>query len=260
MSTNPTVGRKRVGLALGGGGARGMAHVGVIRALERAGIAVDCIAGTSVGSLVGAVYAAGLNGDQVLEMALQMRWLDILRPVWPRQGFISFARLESFFARVTGDPTFADLKIPYAAVTADLATGKQVVLREGRVARAVRASCSVPAIVTPVEVDGRLLIDGGVVNNLPISIVRDLGADVVIAVGLAQPPGDYPRGPLRIGMAAIEFLVLKAGDDPATADVHLPIPVWGLGTMVRTSQRHRLIALGQRIAEQSLPEIQALLD
>jgi NTE family protein len=237
-----------------------MAHVGVIRALQRAGIPVDCVAGTSAGSLVGAAYAAGLEGDQLLEMALQMRWRDILQLVWPRQGFISFARLESFFARVTGDPTFAGLKIPYAAVTADLATGKQVVLREGRVARAVRASCSVPGIVTPVELDGRLLIDGGVVNNLPISVVRDLGADVVIAVGLAQPPGDYPRGPLRIGIAAIEFLILNAGDDPATADVHLPIPVWGLGTMVRTSQRHRLISLGQQIAEQSLPEIRALLD
>lgn len=260
MSTGPTAGRRRVGLALGGGGARGMAHVGVIRALERAGIPVDCIAGTSAGSVAGAAYATGLNGDQLLEMALQLRWRDILQPVWPRQGFISFARLESFFARVTGDPTFADLKIPYAAVATDLATGRQVVLREGRVARAVRASCSVPGIVTPVEVDGRLLIDGGMVNNLPISVVRDLGADVVIAVGLSLPPGDYPRGPLRIGIAAIEFLILKAGDDPATAEVHLPIPVWGLGTMVRTSQRHRLIALGQRIAEQALPQIRALLD
>jgi NTE family protein len=260
MSAGSTAGRKRVGLALAGGGARGMAHVGVIRALERAGIPVDCIAGTSAGSLVGAAYAAGLNGDQLLEMALQIRWHDILRPVWPRQGFISFARMESYLARILGDLTFAELKIPYAAVTADLATGKQVVLREGRVARAVRASCSVPGIVTPVEVDGRLLIDGGVINNLPISVVRDLGADVVIAVGLSLPPGDYPRGPLRVGIAAIEFMILKAGDDPATADVHLPVPVWGLGTMVRTSQRHRLIALGQRIAEQSLPEIRALLD
>jgi NTE family protein len=260
MSKGQTTGRKRVGLALGGGGARGMAHVGVIRVLERAGIAVDCIAGTSAGSLVGVAYAAGLNSDQLLEMALRMRWRDILQPVWPRQGFISFAKLESFLARSLGDLTFADLKIPYAAVTADLATGKQVVLREGRVARAVRASCSVPGIATPVEIDGRLLVDGGVVNNLPISVVRNLGADVVIAVGLALPPGDYPRGALRIGIAAIEFLILKAGDDPATADVHLPVPVWGLGTMVRTSQRHRLISLGQRIAEQSLPEIRALLD
>jgi NTE family protein len=259
MNTGRTAGRKRVGLALGGGGARGMAHVGVIRALERGGVPVDCIAGTSAGSVAGAAYAAGLSADQLLELALQIRWRDIMRPIWPRQGFISFARLESYFARVIGDPTFDDLKIPYAAVAADLATGKQVVLREGRVARAVRASCSVPGIVTPVEVDGRMLIDGGVVNNLPISIVRDLGADIVIAVGLALPPGDYPRGLLRIGIAAIEYMILNAGDDPATADVHLPIPVWGLGTMVRTSQRHRMIALGQQIAEQSLPEIRALL-
>jgi NTE family protein len=111
-----------------------------------------------------------------------------------------------------------------------------------------------------VEIDGRLLADGGVVNNLPISAVRALGADVVIAVGLGWPPGDYPKGPLKAGIAALEFLLINAGDDPASADVHLPIPIWGLGTLVRTSKRHHLISLGQRAAEQALPAIRAALD
>ncbi len=259
MSGQPTPGRKRVGLALGGGGARGMAHVGVIRVLEREGIPIDCIAGTSAGSLVGAAYAAGIRGHALLDMALELRWRHIVRLAWPRQGFLSFEKLESYLVRTLGDLAFTDLDIPYAAVTADLATGEQVVLKEGRVAAAVRASCSVPGFVTPVEVNGRLLVDGGVVNNLPISVARELGADVVIAVGLGAPPGYYPKGPLQMAIAALESLLMNAGDDPASADVHLPIPVWGLGTLVRTSKRHRFFALGQQVAEGSLAAIRAAL-
>ncbi len=250
---------KRLGLALGGGGARGLAHVGVLRVLEREGIAVHCIAGTSVGSLVGAAYAAGLDADALLEMALHIHWKDIARPVWPRQGFISFAHLEAYLARLLGDPTFDDLKRPYAAVAADLRSGEQVVLRQGRGAPAVRASCSVPGIVVPAEIEGRLLVDGGIVNNLPISIARDLGAEVVVAVGLGAPPDDPPRRFWQIGMAAIDFLIMHAADDPATAEVHIPIPVWGLGSLVRISRRHRYVSLGQQAAEAALPAIRAAL-
>ena len=252
--------RKLVGLALGGGGARGMAHVGVIRVLEREGIDIDCIAGTSAGALVGAAYAAGIRGYRLLEMALNLRWRDIARFVWPRQGFVSFDKLESYMIQVAGDLTFADLEMACATVTADLATGEQVILKEGRVARAVRASCSVPGFVTPVEVEGRLLVDGGVVNNLPISVVRALGADVVIAVGLGSPPGEFPKGPLQIATAALDSLLMNAADDPSTADVHLPIPVFGLSSFVRTSQRHRFASLGQQAAERALPEIWAALE
>jgi NTE family protein len=195
-----------------------------------------------------------------MELALHLRWRDIARPVWPRQGFVSFAKLEAFVAELLGDPVFADLEIPYAAMAADLATGEQVALTEGRVAPAVRASCSVPGIVTPVEIDGRPLVDGGVINNLPIAPVRALGADVVLAVGLGWPPGDYPKGPLRAGAAAIELLILHAGDDPASAEVFLPIPIWGLGTLVRTSKRHRFLSQGQQAAEQALPAIWAALE
>jgi NTE family protein len=237
-----------------------MAHVGVIRVLEREGIPIDCIAGTSAGSLAGAAYAAGVRGQGLLDIALHLHWRDIARPVLSRYGLVSFARLETYLAQALGDPTFADLALPYAAVAADLATGEQVVLTEGRVAPVVRASCSVPGIVTPVELGGRLLTDGGIVNNLPISVVRNLGADVIIAVGLGAPPGGYPKGPLQVLVTAIEFLLIHAADDPATADVYLPIPVWGLGSMVRTSRRHRLVSLGEQAAERVLPEIRALLD
>jgi NTE family protein len=250
--------RKRVGLALGGGGARGLAHVGVLRVLEQAGIPIDCIAGTSVGSLVGAAWAAGMRSEQLTEIALGFRWRNIARFVWPRQGFISFDKLERYIIGIAGDLTFADLEIPYAAVAADLATDEAVVLQEGRIAPAVHASCSVPGIVTPVEVDGRPLVDGGVANNLPISVARDLGAEVVIAVGLAGPSGIRPQdGPLQLGLKALECLLLRASDDPSTADVYLPIPIQGYASLVRVSARHRFIALGRQVAEAALEEIQA---
>lgn len=251
--------RKRVGLALGGGGARGMGHVGVIRVLEREKIPIDCIAGTSAGSLVGAAYASGMRSDGLTEMAMKIGWKDIARPVWPRNGFVSFERLESYIIHLAGDLTFADLELPFAAVTADLATGQQVILREGSVARAVRASCSIPGLVTPVEVEGRFLVDGGIVNNLPISVARDLGADVVIAVGLTSPAGDPRQGPLQIGLTAIEYLLVHASDDPSTADMYLPLPIKGFQSLVRTSRRHRFIALGCQAAEQALPALKALL-
>jgi NTE family protein len=251
--------RKKLGLALGGGAARGLAHVGVIRVLEREGIAIDCIAGTSVGSLIGATYAAGVRGDRLLELALSTRWRDLARLVWPRDGLVSFDRMECFLTTLLDGRSFSDVDIPYAAIAADLSTGEQVALREGNLAAAVRASCSVPGIVTPVQIGDRLLIDGGIVNNLPISVVRELGADVVLAVGLSDPNASPVRGAFQIGLRAIEFLLHHAGDDPSTADVFLAIPLTGFSSLVRISAGHRLVALGERIAEEALPEIQAAL-
>ncbi|MFN2289553.1 MAG: patatin-like phospholipase family protein [Anaerolineae bacterium] len=250
---------KKLGLALGGGAARGLAHVGVIRALERAGIPIDCIAGSSVGSLVGAAYAAGFQSDRLLELALTTHWRDLARLVWPHNGFVSFEPMERLLINRFGDRSFSETDIPYAAIAADLATGEQVTLREGKLAPAVRASCSVPGIVTPVEIGGRILIDGGVVNNLPISAVRELGADVVVAVGLGDPAAGPPEGTWQIALRALEFLLHHAGDDPATADVYLAMPLTGFSSMIRTSAGERLIALGEQMAEKALPEITAAL-
>jgi NTE family protein len=254
------VSRKKVGLALSGGAARGIAHIGVIQVLERAKIEVDCVAGTSAGSVVGAAYAAGIGGDRLAEMALAIHWRDFARRVWPRTGFVSFAPLESYIAKVAGDLTFADLTIPYAAVAAELDTGQPVILQEGRVAPAIRASCSVPGLVTPMELDGRLLVDGGVVNNLPISVVRDLGADIVIAVDLIGPLGRRPKGIGEILTVTLETLLARAADDPATADVYILIPVRGFRSFYRLSAGKQLIAAGRHAAEEVLPAIRAVLD
>jgi NTE family protein len=251
--------RKRVGLALGGGALRGTAHVGVLRVLEREGIPVDCVAGTSAGSVVGAAYAAGLSPEKLLELGNALRWRDVARPAFSRYGLISFARLETYFVRILGDLTFSDLKRPFAAVAADLESSEQVVLRTGRVAPAVRASCSVPILVKPVELGGRLLVDGGVLNNLPISVARELGVDVVIAVNLGCPQGRRPRGLTEIILWTLETLLQRAGDDPATADVYIPVPVRGLRSLASRSTLSSSLALGEAAAEKALPAIRAAL-
>ena len=259
LSSGELANRKRVGLALSGGAARGLAHVGVLRVLERERVPVDYIAGTSAGSLVGAAYAAGLRGDRLEQLALEARWRRLARPTWSRYGLVSFAKLESWLVGIIGDLTFADLAVPCAAVATDLETGQPVILSEGRVAPAVRASCSVPGIVPPLELDGRMLTDGGVSNNLPISVVRDMGADIVIAVDLMIPLGRRPAGLMEVGVASIRYLIARAGDSPATADLYIGIPLWGIGSLVRLSAGKWLMAVGRQAAEQVMPDIKAAL-
>jgi NTE family protein len=253
------VGRKTLGLALGGGAARGLAHVGVLSVLDREGIPVDYIAGASAGSLAGAVYAAGLRGERLVDVALRTRWRQIARPTWSRLGLITFARLETFLVRLIGDCRFEDLDIPFATMATDVLTGEPVVLRQGRVAPAVRASSSIPGIVTPVSIDGRLLMDGGVSNNLPISVVRAMGADVVVAIGLTSALGHPPRHFGEIAMAALDYLLAHAGDDPASADLFISLPLPGLLSLLRLSRGAKAFALGQQLAEGALPGIRALL-
>ncbi|RCX07338.1 patatin-like phospholipase family protein [Extensimonas vulgaris] len=176
----------RVGVALGSGSARGLAHIGVLRALQEAGIAVDCVAGTSMGAVVGAVYASG----KIERMAERLRNLDwagivaLLDPVFPRSGLIDGQRVAEFVRAHVPGALIEDLALPFAAVATDWETGAEVVARSGELTEAVRASIAVPGIVTPVRSNGRLLVDGGLVNPVPVSVARALGAEVVIAVDL----------------------------------------------------------------------------
>jgi NTE family protein len=232
----------------------------VLEVLEREKVPVDCIAGTSAGSLVGAAYAAGVRGERLVELTRQTKWRHAVRPTWPRDGLVSFAPLEGYLTRTLGDLAFADLEIPFAAVAADMATGEQVVLREGRVAPAVRASCSLPGLVTPLELGGRLLADGGIANNLPISVARDMGAEVVIAVWLFRPRGTRPTGLFRLVIAAMEYMVAHAGDDPTSADVCIMLPMAGLGSILKPSGVEGSMALGRQMAEEAMPAIRGMLE
>src|ERR1043165_4155266 len=176
--------RPRIGLALSGGAARGMAHVGVLRALLENDIPIDCIAGTSAGSIVGGAFAAGMPIDEIAEFGRKLRWRDIGRMTMSRLGVQSNERLEQYLRARLAVTKFEDLAIPFAAVATDFKTGEAVVLKDrGDVPFAIRASCTIPGWYVPgLDHEGRQLVDGGLVAVVPSSVTRSLGADLVIAV------------------------------------------------------------------------------
>lgn len=174
------------GIALGSGSARGLAHIGVIRALEEAGIKIDYVAGTSIGSLIGSVYAAG-KLDALEKVYLGFDWKSIayfFDVVFPKSGLIDGKKVSDFVREYVHAETIEHLPLPFQAVATDIGTGEEIVLDKGDVIEAVRASISVPGIFTPVRRDGRVLVDGGLVNPVPVSTARSMGAEFVIAVDL----------------------------------------------------------------------------
>ena len=203
--------RPRIGLALSGGGARGLAHIGVLKVLEREGIRVDFLAGTSMGGLIAAGYAAGFDTAYLEQVALRMsRWRKLLPLVdrsLPGLGLVKSHRVRQYLASQFGEMTFDQLRIPLALVAVDLLSGEEVVLQSGMVAEAVRATVSLPGVFAPFPLDGRLLVDGGVLNNLPVDVVREMGAEVVIAANVSGdaelPPYDLPGGNGRLALPQV---------------------------------------------------------
>lgn len=207
---------RQVGLALGAGGARGLAHIGVLQVLTEAGIPIDSVVGTSSGALVGAVYAAG----QLENFERQVRdyeWTDVLAmwdPVWPRSGIMSGSKALERLAGLVGEWQVEDLAVPFGAVTVDLVTGDEILMRRGRVADAVRASISVPGVFVPLRQGRRLLVDGAIRNPVPVSALGEMGADFRIAVNLHHDPvREIVSGPsVRSGRPTIAARVSDAID------------------------------------------------
>jgi NTE family protein len=178
--------KARIGLALGSGSARGWAHIGAIRALEKRGIKPDFVCGTSIGALAGAAYAAG-KLDKLEHWVTGLAWTNVVRLMdltW-RGGLIRGNRLFSLFRTIFEDLNIEDLPIPYGAIATELYSGRELWLRQGNVLDAVRASCAMPGLFTPVVRDNVVLVDGGLVNPVPVSMCRALGAEIVIAVDLS---------------------------------------------------------------------------
>jgi NTE family protein len=196
----------RLGLALGSGSARGWAHIGVIRALEERGIKPDIVCGSSVGALVGGVYAAG-ELDRLEEWVTGLAWTTVVRLMdltW-RGGLIRGTRLFTLFRTILADRQIEDLAIPYGAIATELNSGRELWLRHGNVLEAVRASCAMPGLFTPVVRDGAVLVDGGLVNPVPVSMCRALGAELVVAVDLSWGKlGPYRRSKERREVAPRE--------------------------------------------------------
>lgn len=213
--------RPQIGLALSGGGARGGAHVGVIRALEDHQVPIDMIAGTSMGAFIGALYASGKSANEIEDIVEQVNWSEVFRPDSPRDelsfrrklqedgflvryrlgvedgrivfpkgivpGYRLYLTLQNLFRPSPGLQAFDDLPIPFRAVAADLENGEEVILERGDLATAVYISMAVPGLMPPVDFGGRILVDGGLANNIPVSVVRAMGADIVIAVDVGSP-------------------------------------------------------------------------
>jgi NTE family protein len=179
---------KKVGLALGGGAARGLAHIGVLEVLEKEGIPVDMIAGTSAGAAIGALYAQGKNASAIKTLALDLNWKRLASLVdlaLPKTGFIQGKKMkEQLKSIIGGDIKFSDLKIPFACVATDIKTGEEIVISQGSVLDGIRASISIPAIFTLAKQEGRYLVDGGLVNPIPVSVLKNQGADFIIAVNV----------------------------------------------------------------------------
>ena len=178
--------KPRIGLALGSGSARGWAHIGAIRALEERGVKPDIVCGTSVGALVGAFYAAG-ELDKLEKWVTSLAWTTVVRlmDITLRGGLIRGNRLFNLFRSTFEDRDISELPVQFGAIATELASGREVWLREGKLLDAVRASCSMPGVFTPAIRAGTLIVDGGLVNPVPVSMCRALGADLVIAIDLS---------------------------------------------------------------------------
>jgi NTE family protein len=190
MVINFFKGRKKlkVGLALGGGGARGFAHLGVLKAFEEQGLKFDFVAGTSAGALVGAMYCAGMNTDEMIKIAKTVSFKDIRTskiPLMPNKT----DNLRQLLVNAIGDLEFSQLKLPFCAVAVDMITATEIHLTKGNVASSVVASCAVPGFFTPVEIDNYLLFDGGLLNTVPANVPKLFGCDVVIAVDINSTRG-----------------------------------------------------------------------
>lgn len=255
---------KKIGLALSGGAARGLAHIGVMKVLRDEGIPVDIIGGTSAGSIVGGAYAAGLTLEEIEEMGRNVGWFSVSRPSLSPRGILSNAPLGSLIRSRFPAVKFEDLIIPYVAVACDLATGDEIVFHtEGSIIDPIRASCAVPGVFAPVTDHlGRLLVDGGVVAPVPTQAVRDLGADIVIAVDVLASgstrwsvPKTFLGVIFQCGMMQIRASSELHGHN---ADICI-VPEIAHIRIDDLSKIDELISLGEAAAREKISDIKALI-
>jgi NTE family protein len=252
--------RLRLGLALGGGFARGLAHLGVLKVLLENQIPIDALAGTSVGSVVAAVFASGCTIEEMIEEARATRWNDVARWTIPRLGFATNAPLQALLGRVLHRSRFEELSIPLAIVATDVSTGQAVTFREGDLVPALRASCSFPGLFVPVKYRGRLLVDGALVGSVPVAALRDMGVEKIIGVYLkAGDPRRTPSNVFQVVGQAFQ-IVASLGQEAwrKACDVVIEPDTTGLG-WDDFERADELILAGERAARKALPALQALL-
>ena len=251
----------KVGIAFSGGAVRGYAHLGVWEVLSQRGLVPCCTAGTSAGSIMAALVAAQVPIEVIYERAGTLNWAKLSKLVSPKHlGFLSLEPLESILDDVLGGPKmFDELPLPMTCMAFDIEREEEVALNRGRVSRAVRASCSVPGVFAPVTWEGRLLVDGGVVKNLPVRVLKEMGADITIAVDLlSKRDAPYrPRTPMEVGLIAF-YNMVRANQELEWADVVITPDIRNL-SFNDFRNRDLLIQRGREAAERAWKEIEALL-
>lgn len=254
--------RPKVGLALGAGAARGLAHLGVLEVLDREKIPIDFVAGTSAGAIMGGVYAAGGDVARTQSLACALDWDHLVKLVLPRLGFVRADQLLELIRLLTKGKTFAELQTPFAAVAVDIERGEEVILEEGPVAEAILASASVPGVFEPQRRNGRLLVDGGLLNQVPSDVVRRHGVDVVIAVDVGSEEPLIPvKNILDVLNQSFEIMQREIArykaSDPADVLIR---PELGRLSGYRLEAAPSIIEAGRVAARAALPAIRRALE
>ncbi|NUO71760.1 MAG: patatin-like phospholipase family protein, partial [Frateuria sp.] len=249
-----------IGLALGGGAAKGFAHIGVIKMLEASGIHPDVVAGTSAGSVVGALYASGMDAFAMQQAAIALDQASLRDVRLFGGGLVQGQKLQDYIDGQVRQRPIERLRLPFAAVATDLASGQRTVFTRGDTGQAVRASCSVPGVFEPALIGGRRYVDGGVVSPVPVDAARQLGADFVIAVDIsARSDGSLPTDMLGIVGRSVVIMGQHLGaQELARADVVVRPQVNAIGA-TDFEQRDRAIMEGERAALAAIPLIRTRL-
>ncbi len=251
-----------IGLALGGGFARGIAHIGVLKVLEEENIPVGFVAGTSVGALIGAAYCSGVSPAELEKIASKVRFRDLARWTLSRYGFATNLRMINFLNQILKVKTFEELRIPLAITATDFASGEGVVFRSGPLADPVRASCAYPGVFLPVSINGRLLVDGMLAHALPTRPLREMGADRVIAVSLRSnwATGEAPKHIFEvIGQCFAIAQNMNSALARQSADLVIEPDVTGYH-YDDFEHSAELVRLGERFTRAALPEIRKWLE
>lgn len=251
---------KKSGIAFGGGGTRGIAHIGAIRVFQENGIEFDYVAGNSAGSMVGAMYASGVPWEELYDFVRNNK----IRDVMPRHNWLSYWSaeiIEQMADKYLMGKTFEDLQKPFCAIAVDLENGTLERLCSGSVSRALSASCAVPGIFQPVDIDGRMYVDGGVLRSIPTQTVREMGADTVVGINLNSDRGDGTQSTKRrdVWMAAYRLTInVNTEICEKYADIMLEPR---LDDFARYSMKNAesMLKIGERVVEENLDKIKKLL-
>jgi NTE family protein len=247
---------KKIGLALGGGAVLGAAHIGVLKALHEQNISISYVAGTSIGAFVSAFVAFGKTWQEIQEIAKDLNWLDISAISLSQYGLLSNKKMGELLSERIGDVNFEDANIPTAMIATDIASGDKVVLRKGKIAQAVMASTCIPGIFAPVEIENKLLVDGGVVENVPITPLEDMGAEIIIGVDLnTERPAEKPQNIIEVLLRSFDFLI-KTATELQTEEADILIkPDLSDFNMIDIDQADDLIQVGYAEAQKILQKV-----